>query len=454
MVRESRTGIPMGEDSTIFAPATAPGRSGLAVIRLSGPAAAETLQLLTGRVPPAPRRIVRRSINDPITGEVLDQGMAAWFPGPASFTGETVVELYLHGGRAVLAAILAVLSQLPNLKLAEPGEFTRRAFLNGRLDLTEVEGLADLIAAETEAQRRQAVRQLDGVLGRLYGGWSERLTAALARLEAAIDFPDEDLPSGLIVAVAEQVAPLTAAIAQHLADGHRGERLREGLSVAIMGPPNAGKSSLFNALAKREAAIVSPHEGTTRDVLEVALDLGGYPVLLADTAGLRRTRNEIEAEGVRRAERRAGDADLRIFVLDAERIAEQLPSILILKKDQDLVLANKMDLLRGRALPELGLPVLPISVHSGSGLNELVARIGEFAAVAMESVGSPALTRARHRAALEEALTALQRSKEAPEPELLAEDLRLAVRALGRITGRVDVEDLLDRIFSEFCIGK
>lgn len=444
----------MGEDSTIYAPATAPGRSGLAVIRLSGPAAAESLQLLTGRAPPTPRHIVRRSINDSVTGEVLDQGMVAWFPAPASFTGEAVAELYLHGGRAVMAAVLTALSKLPNLKLAEPGEFTRRAFLNGRLDLTEVEGLADLVAAETEAQRRQAVCQLDGVLGQLYGGWSESLTTALARLEAAIDFPDEDLPADLIVSVTEQIQPVTAAIAEHLADGHRGERLREGLSVAIMGPPNAGKSSLFNALAKREAAIVSPHEGTTRDVLEVALDLGGYPVLLADTAGLRRTRNEIEAEGVRRAERRGEDADLRIFVLDAERITDQLPTILNLKKDQDLALANKMDLLAGRELPDLKVPVLPISVRSGSGLNELVIRIGEIAARAMESVGSPALTRARHRAALEEALEALRRSRGARDPELLAEDLRLAVRALGRITGRVDVEDLLDRIFSEFCIGK
>jgi tRNA modification GTPase len=444
----------MLEDSTIYAPATAPGRSGLAVIRLSGPAAGDSLRQLTDRSLPAPRKIVRRSINHPVTGELLDQGMVAWFPAPGSFTGEDGAELYLHGGRAVLAAVLSALAKLPNLKLAEPGEFTRRAFLNGRLDLTEVEGLADLVAAETEAQRRQAVRQLDGVLGQLYGSWSESLTAALARLEAAIDFPDEDLPANLIVSATEQVAPVAQAIAQHLADGHRGERLREGLSVAIMGPPNAGKSSLFNALAKREAAIVSPQEGTTRDVLEVALDLGGYPVLLADTAGLRPTRNEIEAEGVRRAERRAEDADLRIFVLDAERIAEQLQNILNLKQDQDLVLANKMDLLDARPLPATAIPLLPISVRSGTGLNELIARIGEIAAQAMDSVGSPALTRARHRSALEDALVALSRSREARDPELLAEDLRLAVRAIGRITGRVDVEDLLDRIFSEFCIGK
>ena len=444
----------MDEESTIYAPATAAGRSGLAVIRLSGPGAADSLRRLTGRALPEPRHIVRRSISDPVTGETLDEGMAAWFPAPASFTGEAVAELYLHGGRAVLAGVLAALSKLPNLKLAEPGEFTRRAFLNGRLDLTEVEGLADLVAAETDAQRRQAVRQLEGALGQLYGGWSENLTTALARLEAAIDFPDEDLPANLLVSVAKQVQPVADAIARHLADGHRGERLREGFSVAIMGPPNAGKSSLFNALARREAAIVSPHEGTTRDVLEVALDLGGYPVVLADTAGLRRTRNEIEAEGVRRAERRAADADLRIFVLDAERASEQLPNILNLKGDQDLVLANKMDLLAGRELPALGVPVLPISIHSGSGLNELAARIGEKAAQAMDSGSSPALTRARHRAALEEALAALRRGAEAPDPELLAEDLRLAVRALGRITGRVDVEDLLDRIFSEFCIGK
>jgi tRNA modification GTPase len=444
----------MVEDPTIYALATAPGRSGLAVIRLSGSAARESLRRLTRPTLPDARKIVRRSIIDPRTGELLDEGMVAWFPAPGSFTGEETVELYLHGGRAVLTAILSILEKLPNLKLAEPGEFTRRAFLNGRLDLTEVEGLADLVAAETEAQRRQAVRQLDGILGQLYGEWSEILTRALARLEAAIDFPDEDLPSDLIVSVAERVQPLIAAIGGHLADGHRGERLRDGFSVAILGPPNAGKSSLFNALTQREAAIVSPHEGTTRDVLEVALDLGGFPVLLADTAGLRETRNEIEAEGVRRAERRGENADLRIFVLDAERITEQLPNLLNLKEEQDLVLANKMDLLAGRPLPSLGLPVIPISVHSGSGLNEVVARMAETASRTMDSAGSPVLTRARHRLALEEALRALQRSQTAQDAELIAEDLRLAVRAIGRITGRVDVEDLLDRIFAEFCIGK
>jgi tRNA modification GTPase len=340
------------------------------------------------------------------------------------------------------------------LKLAEPGEFTRRAFLNGRLDLTEVEGLADLVAAETEAQRRQALRQLEGALGQLYGEWSESLTSALARLEAAIDFPEEGLPAGLIVSVAKQVGAVTEAMERHLADGHRGERLREGFSVAIMGPPNAGKSSLFNALVRREAAIVSPHAGTTRDILEAALDLGGYPILLADTAGLRRARNEIEAEGVRRAERRAAEADLRLFVLDAERISEQLPNILNLKRDQDLILANKIDLLGGRELPASEACVLPLSVHSGSGLKDLARLIAEKAAQMMDSGASPVLTRARHRAALEDALTALHRAAKVPDAELLAEDMRLAVRALGRITGRVDVEDLLDRIFSEFCIGK
>jgi tRNA modification GTPase len=244
------------------------------------------------------------------------------------------------------------------------------------------------------------------------------------------------------------------AMERHLADGHRGERLREGFSVAIMGPPNAGKSSLFNALVRREAAIVSPHAGTTRDILEAALDLGGYPILLADTAGLRRARNEIEAEGVRRAERRGTEADLRLFVLDAERISEQLLNILNLKRDQDLILANKIDLLGGRELPASEVCFLPLSIHSGSGLKDLARLIAEKAAQMMDSGASPVLTRARHRAALEDALTALHRAAKVPDAELLAEDMRLAVRALGRITGRVDVEDLLDRIFSEFCIGK
>lgn len=444
----------MADERTIYAPATAPGRAGLAILRLSGPSAGRALERLTGRPLPPARRAVLRRLCDPRSGEPIDQGLVVWFPAPGSFTGEDMAELSLHGGRAVMAAALAALAAFPDLRLAEPGEFSRRAFLNGKLDLTEAEGLADLVAAETEAQRRLALRQLGGELGRVYQGWSEALTWALARLEAAIDFPEEDLPPGLIRSVKEQAAGLAQAIAAHLADEHRGERLREGLSVAILGPPNAGKSSLFNVLAKREAAIVSAMPGTTRDVLELALDLGGYPVVLADTAGLRPTQDEIEAEGVSRAHRRGQEADLRLFVLEAERIQEQFSKILKIRKDSDIVVANKMDLLRGADLPALPCPVLPLSVHTGSGMTELMARMKAAAADFMAIGTSPVLTRARHRAALEESLASLKRISEIKESELLAEDLRLALRALGRITGKVDVEDILDRIFSEFCIGK
>jgi tRNA modification GTPase len=444
----------MSDDKTIYAPATAPGRAGLAILRLSGPEAGWALERLTKRALPPARRASLRRISDPRSGEPIDEGLVTWFPGPFSFTGEDMAELSLHGGRAVVTAALEALAALPDLRPAEPGEFSRRAFLNGKLDLTEAEGLADLVAAETEAQRRLALRQLGGELGRLYRRWGEELTGALARLEAAIDFPEEDLPPSLLPLVQEQAARLAREIAAHLADEHRGERLREGLSVAILGPPNAGKSSLFNALAKREAAIVSARPGTTRDVLELALDLGGYPVVLADTAGLRETEDEIEAEGVNRARRRGREADLRLFVLDAERIAEQLSNIMMLKKDSDIVIANKMDLLRGAGLPALPCPVLPLSVHVGTGMTELLDRMKAAAAGLMTIGASPVLTRARHRAALEESLVSLKRINEIKAPELMAEDLRLTLRALGRITGKVDVEDILDRIFSEFCIGK
>ncbi|MFZ5791397.1 MAG: tRNA uridine-5-carboxymethylaminomethyl(34) synthesis GTPase MnmE [Pseudomonadota bacterium] len=444
----------MSDDKTIYAPATAPGRAGLAILRLSGSKAGWALERLTGRVPPPARRASLRRISDPRNGEPIDQGLVTWFPGPASFTGEDMAELSLHGGRAVMAAVLEALAALPDFRLAEPGEFSRRAFLNGKLDLTEAEGLADLVAAETEAQRRLALRQLGGELGLLYRDWSEELTRALARLEAAIDFPEEDLPPGLIASVREQAGRIAGEIAAHLADEHRGERLREGLSIAILGPPNAGKSSLFNALAKRDAAIVSAVPGTTRDVLELALDLGGYPVVLADTAGLRPTQDEIEAEGVNRARRRGQEADLRLFVLDAERITEQLPNILTIKKDFDIVIANKMDLVKGRSPAALPCAVLPLSVRTGAGMTELLTRLKAAAAELMAVGASPVLTRARHRAAVEESLESLRRANEIKAPELMAEDLRLALRALGRITGKVDVDDILDRIFSEFCIGK
>jgi tRNA modification GTPase len=272
---------------TIFALATAPGRAGVAVVRVSGPKTALVLKAFTGNDSFRPRVASLRTLRDPRNREALDDALVLWFPGPRSFTGEDVAELHLHGGRAVVAGVVEALGALPGLRVAEPGEFTRRAFENGKLDLTAAEGLADLVDAETSAQRRQALRQMEGALGRVYEGWRERLTRALAHIEADIDFPDEDLPTGVADAVRPVLDTLVAEIQAHLEDGRRGERLREGLHIAIVGAPNAGKSSLLNALARREAAIVSARAGTTRDVIEVHLDLGGFPVVLADTAGLR-----------------------------------------------------------------------------------------------------------------------------------------------------------------------
>ncbi len=446
----------MSGGETIFALATAPGRAGIAVVRLSGPAAGAALAAMTGILPP-PRRAQRVTVRNPDDGDIIDDGLALYFPAPASFTGEDVAELQLHGSRAVIAAVVEVLGRLPGLRPAEPGEFTRRAFFNGKLDLTAVEGLADLIAAETAAQRRQAVRQLGGELGRLYEGWRHRLLRALALVEADIDFPEEGLPMDLRAEAAREVETLAGEIAVHLADGQRGERLRDGVSVAILGPPNAGKSSLLNALARRDVAITAATAGTTRDVIEVALDLGGYPVVLADTAGLREAEGEIEAEGVKRARARAAASDLKLVLVDASDPTEAEAVRALLGPDAILI-ANKIDRLADHgplAVDSLGAgPALRLSVATGAGLGELLRRLEAMIGERLAGGGAPVISRARHRAALGEVGAALRRFASAILPELAAEDLRRAVQALGRITGRVDVEDLLDVIFREFCIGK
>jgi tRNA modification GTPase len=438
-------------DDTIFALATAPGRGGIAVVRVSGPRAGEAVAAL-GAAPDRPRVARRARFVDPRTGEIIDQGLLLWFPAPASYTGEDVGELHIHGGRAVATALLEALGSLPGLRLAEPGEFTRRGFEHGKLDLTEAEAVADLVAAETAAQRRQALAQLGGALGALYEGWREALLRALAHLEAAIDFPEEDLPTGLEEEVAGVAARLAREIGAHLADRRRGERLRDGVSIAILGPPNAGKSSLLNVLARRDAAITSAVAGTTRDVIEVHLDLGGYPVILADTAGLRETADPVEAEGVRRARARGEAADLKLLVFAADEPASA--ASLAAWQDADAILvATKVDLVPGEGRASLPAAALPVSAVTGEGLDALLARLEGEVADRLAGEGA-ALTRTRHRKALEEALAALELAGRASAAELLAEDLRLATRALGRITGRVDVEDVLDLIFREFCIGK
>jgi tRNA modification GTPase len=453
----------MPDRSTIFALSSGRPPAAIAVVRVSGPQAAEALKVLIGRVPD-PRQAGLARVRDPESGEVIDEALALWFPAPHSETGEDVAELQLHGGQAVIAGVLEALDRINGCRLAEPGEFTRRAFENGKLDLTEVEGLADLIAAETQAQRRQAYRQLKGLIGDRAEAWRRRLIEALALIEARIDFSDEaDVPENLVEPALHAAQQLRNEIAASLSDAGRGERLREGLVVAIAGPPNAGKSTLLNRLARREAAIVSPHPGTTRDVIEVHLDLAGYPVTLLDTAGIRDSDDPVEQEGVRRARERAAGADLVLWVTDlsAGGGASDKASAGPAGPEQWLV-RNKIDLTlvpgKSESEPKDGINYsLTISARTGAGMDTLLAALMTYAKDYFAATESTLVTRARHRRALEETLAALDRAlSESADgrEELIAEELRSAATTLGRLTGRVDVEDILDVIFRDFCIGK
>lgn len=431
----------MSADDTIFAIATGPGRGAVTVMRISGPGCGAVLDGVC-RSRPAPRRAALRRLRN-AADEILDQGLVLWLPGPRSYTGEDCAELHLHGGRAVARAVADALLRL-GARPAEAGEFTRRAFLNGRMDLLEAEAIADLVAADTQEQRRQALRQMEGALGALYEGWSARLRDLLAAQEALIDFPDEDLPAEAEAALAETVADLRAEIADHLQDDRRGERLRDGLVFAIVGAPNVGKSSLLNALVGSDAAIVSATPGTTRDAVEARMELGGIPVTLVDTAGLRETEDSIEAEGVRRAKARAEAADLRILVSDPG--CTEMP--LAVEGGPSLHVANKIDLVPAPS------GVLGVSARTGEGMQALRDRLGEVARQMLDVAGPPPLTRARHRFCLQGALEELDEAATATLPELRAENLRRGMRHLGRITGAVGVEDVLDAVFSRFCIGK
>ena len=455
---------------TIFALSSGRPPAAIAVIRLSGPQARTALESLTGRLP-APREASLARLRDPATGENLDEALALWFPAPRSETGEDMAELQLHGGRAVIAAVLAALGRLPGLRPAEAGEFTRRAFENGRMDLTAVEGLADLIGAETEAQRRQAYRQLKGLLGDKAATWRRLLIQALALVEASIDFSDEaDVPAELVRPALDIAHMLHGEISAVLAQSGRGERLRDGLVVAIAGPPNAGKSTLLNRIAKRDAAIVSPFAGTTRDVIEVHLELGGYPVTLLDTAGLRETDDPVEFEGVKRARDRAAAADLILWVTEpggpmadigkfsggsrpaAERGRPKADGATV------WTIQNKIDQARpgkNEHASSNERRFMSISALDGTGVEPLLQRLEDHARNFFGRESS-LITRERHRSHLTAAKEALGRALSAPttEEELIAEELRLASRALGRLTGKVDVEDILDVIFRDFCIGK
>jgi len=436
------------ERDTIFAPSTAPGRAGIAVLRVSGPRAKYAVEALTGDKPPAPKHAILKAFRN-TGGDVIDRGLLLWFEGPHSFSGEDIAEFHVHGGRAVIEAMLDALSAVEGLRPAEAGEFTRRAVENGKLDLTQAEALADLIDAQTDAQRKQALGQYGGALSELYEGWRTQLTRAVGLTEAVLDFPDEEVPEEVLNSVREIVATLIREIRAHLDDHRRGEILRDGINLTVFGKPNSGKSSLLNALAQRDVAIVSEIAGTTRDVIEVRLDLGGYPVIVSDTAGLRESDDPIEQEGVRRAIERAKSADIALLLVDASDPAPTHGLPPNVGEILDLVVWNKMDI----GTPRLG--GIPISAKTGAGLPELLSKISELASKCLKDHRNEApLTRARHRAHLEDAVAALERSQKVPDRELFGEDLRLALRSLGRITGRVDVEDILDVIFREFCIGK
>ncbi len=440
------------DTDTIFALSSGPPPAGVAVVRVSGPGVRSALGALVGTVP-VPRRASLRSIRGS-DGREIDRGIVLFFPEPASFTGEDVAEFHLHGGRAVVAAVLAELERLPGFRAAEAGEFTRRAFMNRRMDLTQVEGLADLVQAETEAQRRQAYRQAEGSLSALYEAWRERLIRARALIEAELDFADEeDVPESASAGAWPSLRALQQEIVNHVSD-HRGERLREGAEVVVLGAPNSGKSRLINAIAKRDVAIVTPEPGTTRDLIEVRLDLDGYPVTLVDTAGLREAEGIVEREGVRRAGDRAKKADLVLWLADLTAPVGAPPAL----TRPAIRVGTKVDLIDSdaeRSRLAAGFDVLT-SAKTGNGVNDLLTMISGAIARDLAPAESPLITRSRHRTALLGAVRAIRAAlaDDGRALELRAEDLRRAGDAIGRITGRIDVEDMLDAIFRDFCIGK
>jgi tRNA modification GTPase len=434
--------------STIVALASGPGPSGVAIIRISGPRARDVLLKLAGPLP-TPRVASLRAIKGS-DGGTIDKALVIWFNGPASFTGEDIVELHVHGGRAVVSDVVEACLTLPDVTLAKPGEFTRRAYENGKMDLSAAEGLGDLIDAETKAQRRQALRQMEGGLAVEVSAWREEIIDALADAEGDIDFPDEDLPAGLSLRARNRISKLRDKLSLHLINSDGAIRIRDGYRVAILGVPNAGKSSLLNALAHREAAIVSPTPGTTRDVVEVRLILAGMVIWLADTAGLREAIDQIEAEGISRALTQAQNADLRIGVIadESERLA--LSGLL---GPNDIWVLAKSD---KRIWSHQGENDIVLSSRTGDGIDTLEATLVQRAKQDLTTGEAPPLTRLRHKEAVISTIEALDRTlaSQGEASELIAEDLRLAARSLGQIIGHVDMEDVLDRLFSQFCIGK
>jgi tRNA modification GTPase len=435
-----------GFRDTIFAPATGVGRAAISIVRLSGPRCDGALAALTRAPLPIERLVSLKTLRHPTTGEALDRALVTRFAAPRSYTGEDMAELHITGGRAVLAAVIEALARLDGLRPAEPGEFALRAFENGKLDLSEVEGLADLVDAQTEAQRRQALRIAGGALSRESEAIRALIVEAMAEVEAQIDFSDqEDVDEARLGRARALIAAATERVARTLASAEAGERLREGFNVVIAGPPNVGKSTLMNAIAKRDVSIVSALPGTTRDAIEIQLDLRGLPVSLVDTAGIRETADPIESEGVSRARRRAGEADLTLWLSDGR--AAPAPS-----GGPVLEVRTKIDLGGGNPLPGS----IAISAKTGEGVDRLLDAVAHAAEETMSGQGSALITMTRHRLAFEEALAHLERPLASPDAplEFIAEDLRLAARALERIAGRVDVEEVLGEIFSRLCIGK
>jgi tRNA modification GTPase len=444
---------------TVFALATAPGRAAVAVVRLSGPAAGPALAALAGPLP-LPRRAALRLLRQE-DGEIIDRALALWFPGPSSYTGEDCAELHIHGGPVVIDSLTQSLLQA-GLRLAAPGEFTRRAFENGKLDLDQAEAVADLVQAESAAQARQAVGQLQGALGRRYGDWRDKLLRILTHLEAAVDFADEALPADVAARAGDPLLALLAELDLALADQDRGQRIREGYRIAVIGAPNAGKSKLFNSLLGRDAAIVTPIPGATRDVIEAPLVLGGYQAVIADMAGIRPAVDPVEIEGVRRAGAWAESADLRLWVVDGSSAGGEWKLARGLVAPGDVCLINKSDLpagedgrAAGRAAEKLGLEVRHVSLAADGAAGALACELEQRVAADLAGSDFPAATRARHAALLSEARRDLARALEVlSEPELAAEDVRRAASALSRVTGRIGAEDVLDLVFASFCIGK
>ncbi|MFD0916731.1 tRNA uridine-5-carboxymethylaminomethyl(34) synthesis GTPase MnmE [Pseudahrensia aquimaris] len=435
-------------EKTIFALSSGSLPSGVAIIRVSGPAVADTAEKILGCLPP-PRKATFSRFRHPSTGDLLDEGLSIYFPGPNSFTGEDVLELQGHGGKASVEAILTALASIEGLRVAEAGEFSRRAFENNRMDLTELEGLSDLIAAQTEGQRRQALSQSQGVLRALYEGWRSDIIQARALIEAELDFADEDdVPGSVSDQVWSGVLTLINQISDHLDDGRRGELIREGFSIALLGPPNAGKSSLLNALARRDVAIVTPQAGTTRDTIEISMRIGEHLVVITDTAGLRQTDDEIEREGIKRAVQAARHADLVVWLSPSDAPADLPVKLREIPNEQLLTIGTKADLATSQC-------EIVVSTVYTNGLDVFLRELEDRIDKRLGHGESAALSRQRHRFALNECSNCLRLSIQSKlDLELRSEHLRQAGDHLGRLTGRIDVEDLLDVIFSEFCVGK